>query len=585
MKMTGHRHIILRIQVTPSLSIHPLHHAFPLAPLYSSFSFFICAGTHDLFSILFVFVLNTYTPGNMIRISDWTLRTYLFYFIWFVIHGGLFVYGFFKQKLDSELQQLNDIGFSVWTSRGAGLALAFDLAFILLPVCRNLLRMLRWTRLKRFVDLDENIWLHKVTAWTMLFFTSIHVTAHYINFYTLDAVLRRLPALSIHYSTWGGTTGHLMLLCMLLIYTTATPEIRRTSFESFWYTHHLAFFFLLLAMLHGYGCFVKTGTGECRGYNSWQFIIVSYSLYVIERVIRLVRSRRETYISKVVAHPGNVIELQMKKPSMRYKVGQYMFLNVPEVSYFEWHPFTITSSPDEDYISVHIRQAGDWTRKLAERLGYQTVFKGSEEVLALRPGALSLPQIRIDGPFGAPSEDVFDNEVAILIGTGIGVTPFASILKHIWIRHQKGQSFKLQRVEFFWICRDTSAFEWFQQLLRHVEEATFYLKFLGIHIYLTGKLPEETVYNLMINDVSLPQDPVTDLESRTHYGRPNFALTFRHMKVAIASGNYLPGLHQGSKVKVGVYYCGPPALARQLKRECKEACDKAVQFVLHKEHF
>lgn len=28
------------------------------------------------------------------------------------------------------------------------------------------------------------------------------------------------------------------------------------------------------------------------------------------------------------------------------------------------HPFSITSAPDDDYISVHIRQLGDWTQEL-----------------------------------------------------------------------------------------------------------------------------------------------------------------------------------------------------------------------------
>jgi len=31
-----------------------------------------------------------------------------------------------------------------------------------------------------------------------------------------------------------------------------------------------------------------------------------------------------------------------------------------------------------------------------------------------------LPHIRIDGPYGAPAEDVFNCEVAVLIGAGIG---------------------------------------------------------------------------------------------------------------------------------------------------------------------
>jgi len=35
-------------------------------------------------------------------------------------------------------------------------------------------------------------------------------------------------------------------------------------------------------------------------------------------------------------------------------------------------------------------------------------------------GTRPLPSVRIDGPFGAPAEDVFDVEVAILVGAGIG---------------------------------------------------------------------------------------------------------------------------------------------------------------------
>jgi NADPH oxidase len=35
-----------------------------------------------------------------------------------------------------------------------------------------------------------------------------------------------------------------------------------------------------------------------------------------------------------------------------------------------------------------------------------------------------LPVVRIDGPYGAPAEDVFKSEVAVLIGAGIGAVAF-----------------------------------------------------------------------------------------------------------------------------------------------------------------
>lgn len=102
-----------------------------------------------------------------------------------------------------------------------------------------------------------------------------------------------------------------------------------------------------------------------------------------------------------------------------------------------------------------MRQVGDWTHALGERVG-----AGPTVVAAMTKAAIAgfekeelgtggfgieegrgnfveidnalsnrLPRVRIDGPYGAPAEDVFKSEVAVLVGAGIGVTPFASILK------------------------------------------------------------------------------------------------------------------------------------------------------------
>jgi NADPH oxidase len=101
-----------------------------------------------------------------------------------------------------------------------------------------------------------------------------------------------------------------------------------------------------------------------------------------------------------------------------------------------------------------MRQVGDWTHAVGDRVGAgpATVASMTKAAMAgyekddlaesgLIPegrgdfveidNAMSnrLPVVRIDGPYGAPAEDVFDSEVAVLVGAGIGVTPFASILK------------------------------------------------------------------------------------------------------------------------------------------------------------
>ena len=67
---------------------------------------------------------------------------------------------------------------------------------------------------------------------------------------------------------------------------------------------------------------------------------------------------------QIVIRPSKVLELQLVKAGFKMEVGQYVFLNCPAISHLEWHPFTMTSAPEEDFFSVHIRSVGDWTQKL-----------------------------------------------------------------------------------------------------------------------------------------------------------------------------------------------------------------------------
>jgi NADPH oxidase 1 len=108
--------------------------------------------------------------------------------------------------------------------------------------------------------------------------------------------------------------------------------------------------------------------------------------------------------------------------------------------------FTITSAPEDPYVSIHIRQVGDWTKALGERVGagpsvvqqltqsamkaYEKDEKNTNEIgrgdfIEIDPNSSTrpLPIVRIDGPYGAPAEDVFTAEVAVLVGAGIGLSP------------------------------------------------------------------------------------------------------------------------------------------------------------------
>ena len=73
-----------------------------------------------------------------------------------------------------------------------------------------------------------------------------------------------------------------------------------------------------------------------------RYWLVGGVIWIWERVLREVRSRHRTYISKVIQHPSNVMEIQIKKEKTTTQAGQYIFICCPEISYFQWHPFTLT---------------------------------------------------------------------------------------------------------------------------------------------------------------------------------------------------------------------------------------------------
>jgi len=193
-------------------------------------------------------------------------------------------------------------------------------------------------------------------------------------------------------------------------------------------------------------------------------------------------------------------------------------------------------------------------------------------------------EIFVDGPFGAPSSNIFRAEHAVLIGTGIGVTPFASILQSIMHRYwhvkrtcpkcdfqwsdELHSVFSLKKVDFFWINRDQKSFEWFVKLLSQLEieqseQDGVMGHFLDMHMYITSAL-QRTDMKAVGLQLALDllhekekRDLVTGLKSRTIAGRPNWNKVFTQIREQ----------HKG---RVTVFYCGNPSLAKIVRKKCNE---------------
>uniref|UniRef100_A0A8I5R1S0 NADPH oxidase 2 n=1 Tax=Papio anubis TaxID=9555 RepID=A0A8I5R1S0_PAPAN len=499
----------------------------------------------------------------------------VFLFVWYYRVYDVPVKFFYTRKL---------LGSALALARAPAACLNFNCMLILLPVCRNLLSFLRGssaccsTRVRR--QLDRNLTFHKMVAWMIALHTAIHTIAHLFNVeWCVNARVGNSDAYSVALSALGdrqnesylnfardriknpegglylavtrvaGITGVVITLCLILIITSSTKTIRRSYFEVFWYTHHLFVIFFIGLAIHGVERIVRGQTAEslvkhrpevCEQKISewgkieacpipqfagnppmtWKWIVGPMFLYLCERLVRFWRSQQKVVITKVVTHPFKTIELQMKKKGFKMEVGQYIFVKCPKVSKLEWHPFTLTSAPEEDFFSIHIRIVGDWTEGLFNACGcdkqeFQDAWK--------------LPKIAVDGPFGTASEDVFSYEVVMLVGAGIGVTPFASILKSVWYKYcNNATNLRLKKIYFYWLCRDTHAFEWFADLLQLLEsqmQERNNAGFLSYNIYLTGWDESQANHFAVHHDEE--KDVITGLKQKTLYGRPNWDNEFK----------------------------------------------------------
>lgn len=80
--------------------------------------------------------------------------------LWLGIMAGLFTYKFIQYR---NRAVFDIMGYCVCTAKGAAETLKFNMALILLPVCRNTITWLRnKTKLGMAVPFDDNLNFHKV---------------------------------------------------------------------------------------------------------------------------------------------------------------------------------------------------------------------------------------------------------------------------------------------------------------------------------------------------------------------------------------------------------------------------------------
>jgi len=425
---------------------------------------------------------------------------------------------------------------NLWMEIGRATGRVLDLcgALILVPMMRRLGTWVRSTWLGALVPVDDAIDFHKLVG-HVLFATSVVHTAAFVVAFGVGHPPGNLGWLL---ATPRGLTGAVLLGVFAVMWFCSLSFIRRSRrFELFALTHLLWVVWFGLAIAHGKPILFWIG--------------VPLAGFLVEQLLRLVRRAPPSPIVSSRPLRSGVTYLEIARPpGFEFAAGDYAFLRIPALARTEWHPFTISSSPERGNLTFHVRTLGNWTSAL-------------RRMVEAAPDRRDLVAY-VDGPYGSPSAHIFQARYAVLIGAGIGVTPFASVLESIVMRGRRGDAggrpSKLERAHFFWLNRDQYSFEWFQALLAELEKRDTAM-LLDVHLCMTGARAGATAFGLeLARDLmrtSGRSDIVTGLRTHTHLGAPDWEKMLGGIRKE----------HTGAEVDV--FFCGPPGLAKILRPICE----------------
>jgi predicted ferric reductase len=557
----------------------------------------------------------------------WDLRGAKIMFIAFVVMLQL-AFGFWQlmEYVNKPLVRAA-LGWGVILAKGSAGALYPTLFFMVLSMSRWFATfMRRFYHLSRIFDWDRHQSFHIWMALVALFFATLHAIGHLTGTFLYgsrpahqdnlavilgpDAVPRPYIEFIRSLPGWSG------IVCLGLFWTISLlsePHVRRWSYEVFQLGHLLMFPMLGLLAAHG--------TAKLLQFPMLGFWLAGPTLLVLaERSLRIYRGL-VTYRGAMQILDDDTVAFTVRCPHgkhWKYSAGQYIFLQVPSVSIFQWHPFTI-SVCREDMLQVHIKTDGNWTEKLR-----------------------SLPtdretRVGIDGPFGAPAQRFYEYDRALIIGAGVGVTPFSAILtdleqrmkgsedpwksrrssRHLSLGQSVPNSFSRsasanpsprkvedtpspeiptimniapdepirikpsmhhnRRVDFHWMVREKNYLLWFSDLLNRAHDLAESLPLGSLdlniqpHITMKRKNISTHVFRYLLDAYRTPTTPVsslTGLKSRSAFGRPDFESILEQFHEDVRREIETGELAKGQKI--GVFFCGAPVVGEVLSDICHQ---------------
>lgn len=151
-------------------------------------------------------------------------------------------------------------------------------------------------------------------------------------------ILTMGPGVFGTYPGLANATGVSLIIILTLMVVCSMPFVRRGGqFEVFYFTHlcYVAYWGLLIM----------------HAPEFWKWFMAPGIIFLLELSYRLMTSwmgRGKTSIFAGVVLPSKVTNLIVKRPhNFNFAPGDWVFVKIPAIARFEWHPFTISSAPEQ----------------------------------------------------------------------------------------------------------------------------------------------------------------------------------------------------------------------------------------------
>ena len=285
----------------------------------------------------------------------------------------------------------------------------------------------------------------------------------------------------------------------------------------------------------------------------FQWLLIPRLIFLYNVLINRKKNRSFVDLKAIHLLPSKILELTISSPGgFMFTPGDYIYINSPQISKMEWHPFNIINHSKNGDLILHVKSNNRWTKKLY----HETIegLTGNEELNW---------DIRIDGPYGSSSNKILETEHAILVGAGNGISRIAPILQDIAMRSAEDPSqIKLKRIDLFWLNTDNHYFEWFTKLLDEIQ-FQHADSFFHYHIYFVDKKPEDMNEKMMYISTSIlnKETDVTlidNLWGKSSFGIPKWSKELTEIR------------KENSELNSRLFFSGPSELKGDLEVVCKK---------------